>query len=161
MVSKVIPSMKKQHIKLSQDDQEFLRGLLSKGSLKVRKQQRAQALLSLHNGKTYQEVSKSLNKSYVTVSGWAKKYNTEGLSFLDDKPRSGRPIGISGEDRAKITAIACSAPPAGHARWSLRLLADKLVELDIVESISFKQVGNILKKMNCSLIEKDNGASAK
>jgi len=80
---------------------------------------------------------------------------------LNDKPRPGRPIGLSGEDRAKITALACSDPPAGYARWSLRLLADKVVELEIVESISFKQVGNILKKMNCSLIGKDNGASEK
>ena len=153
--------MKKQHVKLSEKDYGYLRELLSKGSLKVRNQQRAQALLDLHSGKTYREVSKSLNKNYVTVSGWAKKYNDGGLSFLDDKPRSGRPLGLSGEDRAKITAIACSEPPAGYARWSLRLLADKLVELEIVESISFKQVGNILKKMNCNLTEKDNGVSEK
>ena len=97
--------------------------------------------------------------SYPAVQAWGKKYKLEGLGFLEDKPRSGRPIGISGADRAKITAIACSTPPDGRARWSLRLLADKLVELEIVESISFKQVGNILKKMNYSLIEKDNGVS--
>lgn len=153
--------MKKQHVKLSEEDYQYLRNLLNKGSLKVRKQQRAQALLDLNRGKTFQDVSKSLDKSYVTVSGWAKKYGSEGLSFLDDKPRSGRPIGLSGEERAKITAIACSEPPAGYARWSLRLLADKLVELEIVDSISFKQVGNILKKMNYSLTGKDNGASEK
>ena len=60
-------------------------------------------------------------------------------------------------ERAKVTALACSEPPEGYARWSLRLLADKLVELEYVESISFKQVSNILKKMNCSLTEKNNG----
>jgi len=153
--------MKKQHVKLSEEDYKYLRGLLSKGSLKVKKQQRAQALLNLHAGKTYQSVSKSLNRSHITVACWAKKYKAEGLSFLDDKPRSGRPEGLSGEDRAKITAIACSEPPPGYARWSLRLLADKLVELEIVESISFKQVGNILKKMNYSLTEKDSGVFEK
>jgi len=153
--------MKKQHVKLSKSDEEYLRVLLSKGRLRVLKQQRAQALLALHSGKTFQEVSHSLNRSYGTVRGWAKKYQTEGLSFLDDKPRSGRPAGLSGQDRAKITAIACSEPPEGYARWSLRLLADKLVELEIVESISFKQVGIILKKMNCSLTENASGASEK
>jgi len=153
--------MKKQHIKLSQPDYEYLRDLMSKGSLKVRKQQRAQALLDLNRGKTYQEVSDSLNRSYGAVLSWAKKYRADGLSFLDDKPRPGRPVVLSGEDRAKITAIACSDPPEGYTRWSLRLLADKLVELEIVDSISFKQVGNILKKMNCSLTENASGASEK
>ena len=153
--------MKKQHLTLSDSDKVYLENLLSKGSLKVRKYKRAYALLELNHGKTFGEVARSLDLAYQTVSGWSKKYKSEGLSFLDDKARSGRPVGLSGEDRAKITALACSTPPEGYARWSLRLLADKLVELEIVESISFKQVGNILKKTNCSLTEKDNGASEK
>lgn len=151
--------MKKQHVELSPKDLETLNELLSKGNLPIRKQRRAIGLRELHRGKTYQEVAILLNMSYPAVQSWGKKYKLEGLGFLEDKPRSGRPIGISGADRAKITAIACSTPPNGRARWSLRLLADKLVELEIVESISFKQVGNILKKINYSLIEKDNGVS--
>ena len=153
--------MKKQHLKLTDSDLNYLQELLSKGSLKVRKHKRGQALLLLHDQRTYAEVSQMLQISYPTIMDWATKYRNEGLRFLDDKPRSGRPIGISGADRAKITLLACSEPPPGYARWSLRLLADKLVELDIIDSISFKQVGNILKKTNCSLIEKDNGVSAK
>lgn len=151
--------MKKQHIELPEPDHQYLLDLLSKGSLKVRKQKRAQTILELNRGKTYVEVQKQLNVSYVTILKWSNKYKTEGLSFLDDKPRPGRPVGLSGEERAKITALACSDPPEGYARWSLRLLSDKLVELEIVESISFKQVGNILKKMNCSLTENDSGVS--
>ena len=153
--------MKKQHLKLEDTDRFYLQQLLSKGSIKVRKQKRALALLELDKGKTYQEVSALINVSYPSISGWVKKYKADSLSFLDDQPRAGRPVGLSGADRAKITAIACSEPPEGYARWSLRLLADRLVELEIVESISFKQVGNILKKMNCSLIEKDNGVLEK
>ena len=128
---------------------------------RTKKEKRAQALLELDRGKTYEEVSTQLNVSYPTVWGWAKKYNREGLTFLDDKPRSGRPIGLSGEERAKVTALACSEPPEGYAKWSLRLLADKLVELEYVDSISFKQVGNILKKINYNPTEKDSGASGK
>ena len=153
--------MKKQHITLQVSDKSFIENLLSKGTMKVRKQKRAQALLELDRGKTYEEVSTQLNVSYPTVWGWAKKYNREGLTFLDDKPRSGRPIGLSGEERAKVTALACSEPPEGYAKWSLRLLADKLVELEYVDSISFKQVGNILKKINYNPTEKDSGASGK
>ena len=153
--------MKKQHITLSEKDLEFLENLLSKGTLKIRKQKRAQALLELNKGKTYQVVSDLVNVSHITLSTWANKYQTEGLNFLDDKPRSGRPLGLSGEDRAKVTALACSDAPEGYARWSLRLLADKLVELEIVDTISCKQVGNILKKTNYNRIEKDNGVSEK
>jgi len=153
--------MKKQHIELTKSDLNYLENLLSKGTLKVRKQKRSQGLLELHRGKTYGEVSKQLNVSYQTVSTWSTKYNSEGLTFLDDKPRSGRPIGITGEERAKITSIACSEPPKGYARWSLRLLADRVIELGICDTISHNHVGEILKKMNYSLTEKDNGALEK
>jgi len=151
--------MKKQHVQLTEEDKKSLEELLSKGSLKVRSHKRALALQMLDKGMSYVEVQKQLNVSNISISKWASKYNSEGLSFLKDKPRSGRPIGLSGADRAKVTALACSDPPAGYARWSLRLLADKLVELEYVDNISFKQVGNILKKMNCNLTEKNNGAS--
>jgi len=153
--------MKKQHVELSRKDQSYLESLLSKGTLKVRKQKRILGLLELHRGKTYESVIELLNISRPTIKSWADKYKEEGLVFLNDKPRPGRPVGLSGEDRAKITAIACSDPPDGYARWSLRLLADKLVELEIVDSISFRQVGYVLKKMNCNLIERDSGVSAK
>ena len=153
--------MKKQHISLTEPDLKYLENLLSKGTLKVRKQKRSQGLLELDRGKTYEEVSKSLNVSYQTVSSWSNKYKSEGLTFLDDKPRSGRPIGITGEERAKITSIACSEPPKGYARWSLRLLADRVIELGICDTISHNHVGEILKKMNCSLTEKDSGALEK
>lgn len=151
--------MKKQHIELSVQDKAFLVDLLSKGQLGVRKMKRAQAMLELNRGKTYQEVSNQLNTSYPTVLSWAKKYRTDGLVFLNDQARPGRPVGLSGEDRAKITSLACSDPPEGYARWSLRLLADRLVELGLCEQISHNHVGVILKKMNCSLTESDNGAS--
>ena len=153
--------MKKQHIKLTGQDEGYLKKLLSKGSLKVRVQKRAMALLELNKGRTLVGVKELLGVSYPTVSGWAKKYNDGGLSFLEDKPRPGRPIGISGEERAKITAMACTEPPEGYAKWSLRMLADKVVELGITDGISFKQVGNILKKTNSSPTGKGSGASGK
>lgn len=79
--------------------------------------------------------------------------------MLYDKARPGRPIGLSREERAKVTALACSKPPQGYGRWSLRLLSDRLIELDIVDSISHTEVRRILKKMNCSLTEKSSGVS--
>ena len=151
--------MKKQHVKLSIEDKTTLEELLSKGVQKVRVQKRARTLQMLDKGMTYQEVKKHLNVSHISLSKWARCYKTEGLKMLYDKPRSGRPIGLSGEERAKVTALACSIPPKGYARWSLRLLSDRLVELDIVENISHTEVGRILKKMNFNLIEKSSGVS--
>lgn len=68
--------------------------------------------------------------------------------MLKDKHRKGRPIVIDGEQRAQLTALACSEPPEGYARWHLRLLADKAVELGFCEHISHTEVANILKKTN-------------
>lgn len=151
--------MKKQHIKLTESERKELRDLLSKGDLKVRVQKRAIGLQMMDKGMTFQAIQKHLNISHISLGKWAKRYKTEGLSMLKDKPRSGRPIGISGEERAKVTALACTKPPKGYARWSLRLLSDRLVELDIIENISHTEVGNILKKINFSLTEKNTGVS--
>lgn len=138
--------MQKQHITLSEPDRNYLQTQLSKGALKVRKHKRMQALLYLDEGKTYQQVAKLLSVQNITVSAWAKSYTELGLLFLEDKARSGRPIKFEGTDRAKVTALACSEAPDGHSRWSLRLLADRLVELQLVEEISYSTVGLILKK---------------
>jgi len=69
---------------------------------------------------------------------------------LYDQPRTGRPVEITGAQRAKITALACSQAPAGHAGWTLRLLADKAVELELIEHGSHNAVKEILKKTNSS-----------
>ena len=100
--------MQKQHITLRDIDRDYLKQLLTKGSMKVRKQKRIQGLLRLDEGKSYQEVSNLLSVNYITVSVWANSYKTDHLSFLDERPRSGRPIKFDGEDRAKVTALACS-----------------------------------------------------
>jgi putative transposase len=143
--------MKKQHIQLSKADREYLEKLVCTGELAVRVYRRAIGLLELDRGKTYQEVAKTLDVNHNTVATWAKKYQTEGISRIQDKARTGRPIEIDGQQRAKITALACSEPPEGYAKWSLRLLADKAVELEYCEHLSHSEVRDILKKTNSSL----------
>jgi len=86
--------------------------------------------------------------TYNTVAGWRNSYRTQGLDCLCDAPRPGRPIEIDGNQRAYITALACSDAPEGHARWTLHLLAEKVVEAGICESLSHTMVGKILKKTN-------------
>jgi transposase len=140
--------MKKQHVELKDEDREHLDEIVSKGELKARVYRRAFGLLELDRGKTYTEVSETLGVAVQTLSIWAAKYRENGLGVLQDKPRPGRPVEIDGTQRAKITALACSEPPEGYAQWSLRLLADKVVELGYCEQISHTEVNKILKKTN-------------
>lgn len=144
--------MKKQHLKLKETDKKYLTELLSKGQVQARVMRRAMALLQLNQGATFQAVAETLTVDYWTVSIWRNKYLENGLEFLQDKVRTGRPVEIDGEQRAKITALACSAAPDGRAKWSLRLLADKIVELEFCKQLSHTQVQQILKKTNSSRI---------
>jgi len=143
--------MKKEHVKLSEKDKTYLENLLKKGRFPAKTYKRALALLELDRGRTFTEVAAIVGVVIQTVSNWAKKYQETGLYFLTDRPRPGRPTIIDGLQRAKITALACSDPPEGYAHWSLRLLADKAVELEYVEAISYGEVRRILKKTNSSL----------
>jgi transposase len=140
--------MKKQHVQLSDADREYLEALIKKGKQPAKVYRRALSLLELDRGQTYTAVSKTLQATIPTLSNWAAKYRETGLQVLQDQPRSGRPIEIDGSQRAKITALACSEPPEGYAQWSLRLLADKAVELEYCEHISHTEVREILKKTN-------------
>lgn len=142
--------MNKPHIQLSPTDREYLEALIGKGELKAKIYRRALSFLELDRGQTYTAVSKTVKTTIGTLSTLAAQYRENGLRALYDRPRSGRPIQIDGEQRAKITALACSTPPEGHAEWSLRLLADKVVELDFCEQISHTHVRTILKKTSSS-----------
>jgi putative transposase len=138
------------HLQLSDTQRSDLQDLVRQGTLAVKVHRRATALLALDQGDSLQAVATQVQVNYNTVAAWRDAYQEAGLTMLHDKPRSGRPITIDGTQRAKITALACSTPPQGHARWSLRLLADKAVELGYVEHLSHDHAGTILKKTNYS-----------
>ena len=138
--------MKKQHVTLPDADRAALGSLLAKGALPVKTFKRATALLELDRGKTLGAVAATLDVDYNTVAAWRNRYRDQGLAGLQDAPRSGRPIVIDGSQRAKITALACSDAPAGHDRWTVRLLAEKVVEAGFCDTISHTTVAEILKK---------------
>lgn len=123
-----------------------MQSVLAKGKLSAQMFKRATGLRELDRGKTLQAVADTLGGSKDTVAAWRENYKARGLQCLEEAPRSGRPIEIDGIQRAKLTALACSKAPTGHARWSLRLLADKVVELGYGKRISYVQVDKILKK---------------
>lgn len=137
---------------LKPQEREYLKKLISRGTGKARKLTRCHILLMADEQKTDTQITEALHVAMNTVFRIRQRYATKGLeSALNEQPRSGQPPKFSGKQQAKITAIACSKAPEGRSRWTLRLLADKVVELDIVDSISYKSVENILKKTNLSL----------
>ena len=148
---------KKYRIKLSQGERKKLRNLNRKGEAKARQLTHARVLLLSDENrkkgpKTDEQISEIFDVSLSTIHRLRLKFVTEGLNqAIEDKPRSGRPKSFSGKDAAHVTALACSTPPEGYAKWSMRLLADKLVELDYVDSISHQTVFNTLKKTNFHL----------
>lgn len=135
-----------RHIELLAADKEELQDLHRQSSLRSKVFKRVSALLELDKGKSIEGVREVVGLSYPPMSRLIERYKTEGLGCLTDKKQPGRPPSISGSQRAAITALACSEAPEGYARWSLRLLADKVVELNYCESISHEWVGQVLKK---------------
>ena len=144
--------MRKEHLKLSEQEHSYLTTLTTSGQLKARQFKRAMTLLLLDEGHTLAAVSQTLKYCYPRVLALRDNYLANALACLQEKPRTGRPVLLDGKAKAKITALACSTPPAGRAVWSLRLLAEKAVELDLVEAVSHNEVGRILKKMNSNRI---------
>ncbi len=102
--------MPKQHVQLTPTDRDTLTALITKGDQKARIYKRALGLLELDRGKTYTQVAQTLGMTGQTLSNWAKKYRTLGLDGLKDAPRPGRPVEMTGKQRAQITALACSTP---------------------------------------------------
>ena len=136
-----------QLINLSSDELRSLKTSLRKGTIPARVQTRARILDLLDRQHSPSDIAAVLGVGIATVFNIKRRYLAGGLqAALHDKSRSGKPCKIDGAARAKITALACSAAPDGHARWTLRLLADKAIELGFCESISHSTVKEVLKK---------------
>ena len=144
----------KHQVVLSPKQRKQLEALSQRGAISARKLTRARILLLADQNNPQgamndKQIHRILNVSQATIIRVRKKFATCGLdAALEELSRRGRPLKFDGYQRAQITALACSDPPEGHSQWSLRLLADQLVELDVVEGISPETVGTILKKTN-------------
>ena len=140
---------KKYIINLNENEREQLLEMTCKGELKVRKFKRAMILLKADEGLRDPQIMAALNVSRPTVERIRKRFVTGGLDrALNEDPRPGQRRKLDGRSEAQLIAIACTQPPAGHDHWAMRLLANKLVELEIVESISHETVRQTLKKTN-------------
>ena len=143
-------------IDLTQEEREKLEKGCHHGNWKARKILRARFFLLADVGERNknkalrdQEIADRVGLSKATVGNLRRNFQNERLGALEDKYRCGRPKKVDGELEAQIIALACSQAPQGRERWTLRLMADKLVELvDELEYISYTTIGKALKKMN-------------
>jgi transposase len=138
---------KKHSIFLSDEQRLQLLDLVKKGKAGAREIRRAHTLLMANSGSTDEAIAKSLHISIPTVERTRKQFCEENLvSTLSERPRSGKPFKITGFAEAYLIATTCSSPPEGSTCWTLKMLADRLVSLEIIDSVSTNTVGRTLKK---------------
>ena len=134
-------------VSLNDDERDHLRQLTSKGQTKARRLKRAQILLLADQGKTDQQIKDALSVSIPTIERIRKRFVLEGFEqALSEKPRKGKDPLLDGKQEAHLVALACSDAPEGRTTWTMQLLAERLVELDLVETISRETVRRTLKK---------------
>jgi len=151
--------MKKYIVTLSEEERKFLAELVSKGKHRSQKILNALTLLACDEGE-YQrrrskneEIARVLNTSMRKIDRVKKRFVLDGLDVALQGKKGSRVYAkkADGDFEAHLVALSCSKPPEGFARWTLRLLADKVVELHYVDSISHETVRRVLKKTNSSL----------
>ena len=150
---------KQNHVVLDRSQRDDLMALISSGTDSARKLTHARILLKADTGEfgpayTDKQIQEAIEVSISTIERTRKTFVLEGLeaALSAKKPSaSARPRKFDGEKEAHLIALACSEAPQGHARWTLRLLADKMVELKHFSSISHESIRQVLKKMNLDL----------
>ena len=149
-------------VTLPEEERTFLHTYIMTGVRSARSIKRALILLDSDRNRSDPWIAEHQKVSKATVYNIRRRYCSEGLqATLHDKPRSGAPKKLTGREEARFTAIVCSDPPQGRQRWTVRLLADRLVELKLVDGISPSTVGLMLKKTNVNPGKNGNGASDK
>lgn len=145
--------MERYVVKLTQDERSNLLLLVKTGKVSAAKLTHARIILATDENNTDKtphdtKVSKELYVSSRTVARTRQRFVEEGLeSALSRKPHSNtRPRKIDGDQEAHLIALSCSTPPAGRARWTLKLLTNHLIELEVIDSVSSATVGRVLKK---------------
>jgi transposase len=138
---------KKYLINLSEEERENLLQTTHKGTLKARKFKRAMILLKANEGFSDPQIMAALNVSRPCVERIRKRFVADGIErALNEDPRPGQKRKLDGRAEATLIATVCSDAPEGHERWTLRLLAGKLVQLGVVDTISYETVRRTLKK---------------
>lgn len=139
---------KKYHVDLTEPERATLQQLLRRGKHSARKLSRARILLKAAAGLLDAEIAQALGTCVPTVERTRKRFAAVRLGALDESPRPGRKRLLDAKGEARLIAEACSKAPGGRERWTLQLLADRVVELQLAESCSDDTVQRLLKKTN-------------
>lgn len=151
---------KKYPVDLTEDERAFLEEVLSSGEQPVRTSLRTRILLKADEGVTDREIVEALDCGDTTPYKVRKRYADRGVDAIYHKqPDRTYERKIDGEAEARLIALACSDPPEGRSRWTVRLLRDEFVELEAVpfDSMAHETVRKALKKTNCNLTERSSG----
>lgn len=150
-----MPRPKKYPVQLDEEQRSYLHDLLRKGEARARMLTRARILLLSAEGKTDDFIADVLKVSPQTIRNIRRQFAEEGLeTALTERPRWGGRPKLDGKQEAFLIALACSDPPAGREHWTMQLLADKLIELGVVDAISDETVRRVLRKRNQPRAEK-------
>ena len=141
---------KKYVVKLSPEERNSLQEIISSGKRSAKKILRARVLLKADASWFDEKIAEALEVNVRTIERMRQQFVEEGFdSFMSGhKSRRQYPRKLDGKQEAQLTTIACSQAPEGRSRWTLRLLADRMVQLDYIESLSHETVRQVLKKMN-------------
>jgi transposase len=150
---------KRYIVRLDEDERSQLKNLLAKKVVAAKKRKRAEVLLKADassDGPAWidRRIAEAFDVSTVTIEKIRKSYVLDGLEAAIERKKQCRPSRqriLDGAKEGRLVALCCGTVPAGHGRWTLSLLAEKLVELDIVDRICPETVRQTLKKTNCSL----------
>lgn len=152
--------MKKFVVHLTADERADLEALSRKGSGKARRLKHAMVLLAADDGDIDAEIAAKLRVHSNTVQRVRQRFVEEGLeAALSEKPRPGKTPLLDGHQEAHLIVLACSTPPEGRVQWTMQLLANKLVELGVVEGISDETLRRTLKRGKSNPGFTDSGAS--
>ena len=146
-------------VELSAEERDQILAIIRRGKTLTRKITRARILLKAEQRLTDEQISSELGIGSATVGRVRQRFVEEGLeNALNEQPRASKRRKLSAKQEAHLIAVACSKAPEGRARWTLRLLADRVVELGFTESFSHETVRRLLKKQNLSPGRKLSGA---
>ena len=149
-------------VRLTCEEQVTLDAMIHRGKANARTVTRARILLKSADGWSTAAIAEALDVCQATVTNVRRRFAQGGLgAVLHDKVQQHRRSALSGLQTAHLIAVACSPAPDGHDHWTVRLLANKAVELGFVETISLDTVQRLLKKMNSSPGNRNTGACPK
>lgn len=144
--------MRKEKLNLSKAERQELQEIVRKGKNKARVITRARILLLSNEGGTDQQIADALQIGRATVERIRRRAVRESVQIaLVDRPRPGTEPKLNAKQEAQLIAIACSEPPPGQKRWTIRLLMEEVMQQKIVDSISFETVRRVVKKTMSSL----------